>query len=207
MCAIFSPSALACFCGQGAKTVIYCGRKFYESKTRDGCWFCMNKPEKSSRDTCSAKARAKTPCFKQGFTLVEFMFASSLVLLLFLFLLEALFFARRSAERIKWQLAADAFAYDVAIDFFNHKTEWFEDNASTAVAEWLQVPEERTTVWLKGSPALYFYSIIPVGMPATHWQIVTDVQWPLPGGGFARLPAPYILERHRANRNLFRNTP
>lgn len=59
-----------------------------------------------------------------GFSLVEFMFASSLALLLFLVMLEALFFFRRNAALVKGRLAADAIAYDMALELFNRKTEW-----------------------------------------------------------------------------------
>lgn len=142
-----------------------------------------------------------------GFTLIEVVFASAIMLLLFLVMLETLFFCSRSAANLKWRLAADALAYDVAWDIFNRKTTWFEANATLPQAEWRQVPAERTSAWLNGQPAYYCQSIIPVGTPATHWQIITDVQWPLPNGQAARLPHRCVIERHRVDRNLFRNTP
>lgn len=144
---------------------------------------------------------------KDGFTLVEVIFASTLTMLLFLVLLETLSVCRRIAADIKWRLAADALAYDVAWDVFNRKTSWFEANATQAQAAWLAVPTNRTSVWVNGQKAYYYQAVIPVGTPATHWQIIADVQWPLPDGGAARLSQPYVVERHRADRNLFRNTP
>ncbi len=144
---------------------------------------------------------------RSGFTLVEVMFASTLALLLFLVLLETLSVCRRIASDIKWRLAADALAYDVAWDVFNRKTSWFEANVTQAQAAWWAVPTNRTSVWISGQKAYYYQAIVPVGTPATHWQIIADVQWPLPDGGVARLSQPYVVERHRADRNLFRNTP
>ncbi|MDD4102123.1 MAG: hypothetical protein PHU80_05760 [Kiritimatiellae bacterium] len=150
-----------------------------------------------------------------GFTLVEFVFASSLALLLFMVMLEALFFCRRNAALVKGRLAADAFAYDLALDLFNRKTEWFEQNASTNIAEWFSLPPERTSAWsYSDRSASAFYWIAPSGgTPPSQWTIVTDVQWPLAGGGWARLnptngAAPiYQMERRSIDRNLFRNTP
>lgn len=140
--------------------------------------------------------------------MTEVVFASSISLLLFLVLLDTLSFCRRSAANLKWRLAADAFAYDQAWEFFNKKTSWFESEAMFASSEWKPVPEERTTAWLSGQPepARYNLSITPIGSPVTHWQISTSVQWPLPEGGWGEMTEPYIIERHRVDRNLFRNS-
>jgi len=154
------------------------------------------------------RSRLRLPAGRRsGFTLFEVAFASSISLLLFLVLFESLIFCRRSAANLKWRLAADALAYDVAWETFNKKTSWFEGNCGVDVSEWHAVPEDRTSVWLPGRQASYCLSILPVGTPITHWQIVTDVVWPLPNGRWGQLPAPYVVERHRAERNLFRNAP
>jgi len=149
-----------------------------------------------------------------GFSLVEFMFASSLALLLFLVMLEALFFFRRNAALVKGRLAADAIAYDMALELFNRKTEWFEQNAPTNIAEWFALSPERTSAWSNSYlNASAFYWVAPSGgTPPTQWTIVTDVQWPLPDGRWARLnptngPPIYQMVRRSVDRNLFRNTP
>lgn len=167
----------------------------------------MNPCDRRAGSLPATDAQHPPSCLCGGFTLTEFLFASTLALLLFLIMLEALFFCRRSAANIKWRLAADALAYDIALERFNLKTDWFESNATTAQADWKPVPAERTSVWLNGQPAYYYCAIIPVGTPAAYWQILVDVQWPLLDGRTARLPQPYLMERHRADRNLFRNTP
>jgi len=150
---------------------------------------------------------ASFPGERGGFTLFEVVFASAISLLLFLVLFEALLFCRRGAANLKWRLAADALAYDVAWETFNRKTSWFEDNYAVDHTEWRTVAEDRTSAWLAGQHATYCLSVLPVGTPVTHWQIITDVVWPLPDGGWGRLPTPYVIERHRVERNLFRNTP
>jgi len=143
---------------------------------------------------------------RSGFTLIEVIFASTMALFLFLVMLEALFFCRRSAANLKWQLAADALAYDAAMEIFNRQTTWFEANVTGATAAWSKVPEERTSVWIEGREAFLFKGIYPDASPATSWRIVTDVRWPLPDGKSRTLSKPCVVERHRANRNLFRNT-
>lgn len=141
---------------------------------------------------------------RQGFTLVEVMFASVIALLLTLVLFETFSVCQRIAADIKWRLAADALAYDLAWETFNRQTSCFVDSIGEDVAEWAEVPEERTSVWYKGGAAYYMRSITPVGEPITHWVIRTNVQWPVPGGGSVRLPNDYVIERYRADRNVFR---
>lgn len=140
-----------------------------------------------------------------GFTLVEVMFASSIALTLILVLFETLSLCRNMAADIKWRLAADALAYDLAWETFNKQTVWFEKKIVTATAEWKQVPVERTSVWLPGGEAFYFRSITPDGVPPTRWIIKTNIQWPLPGNTAARLPQDYEVIRYRCDRNLFRS--
>ncbi len=154
-----------------------------------------------------AEKQSASPDGRSGFTLTETVFASSLALFLFLVMLEALFFCRRSAANLKWQLAADALAYDTAMDVFNRKTSWFEANATTAISTWSLIPAERTSVWFADDKAYYYVGIFPDASPANSWKIVTDVAWPLPNGGSQRLRSPCIIERRRVDRNLFRNTP
>ena len=142
---------------------------------------------------------------RQGFTLVEVMFASMIALLLTLVLFETFSVCQRIAADIKWRLAADALAYDLAWETFNRQTSWFVDSIKEDAAEWAEVPAERTSVWYKGGgEAYYMRSITPVGEPITHWVIRTNVQWPVPGGGSVRLPDDYVIERYHADRNVFR---
>lgn len=143
---------------------------------------------------------------RRGFTLVEVLFASTISLLLLVSLLETLSACRRMAANVKWHLAADALAYDTAWGYFNEQTAWFDAQFPEAQAKWETVPAERSSAWSEKRPASLFWSITPIGVPTTHWIIRTNVQWPLPNGGFARLPNDYVIERYRADRNLFRAT-
>ncbi len=85
-----------------------------------------------------------------GFTLVEVVFASAIALLLFLSLFETLSVCQRMAANIKWRLAADALAYDLAWDTFNKQVAWFDTNVTSNRAGWYPVPAERTSVWYVG---------------------------------------------------------
>jgi type II secretory pathway pseudopilin PulG len=143
---------------------------------------------------------------KSGFTLVEVMFASAIALFLFLTMLETLSVCRRIAADVKWRLAADAIAYDAAWAMFNQQTAWFDTQFPLAKAQWESVPAEQTSVWYGGGTASLFWSVTPVGVPTTKWIITANVQWPVAGNKFAKLPKDYVIERHRADRNLFRAT-
>ena len=143
---------------------------------------------------------------RKGFTLVEVLFASTISLMLLVSLLETLSACRRMAANVKGHLAADALAYDTAWAYFNEQTTWFDAQFPEARAKWEPVPAERSSAWSENRPASLFWSVTPVGVPTTHWIIRTNVQWPLPNGGFARLPNDYVIERCRADRNLFRAT-
>ena len=139
-----------------------------------------------------------------GFTLIEVMFASVISLILLMSLLETLSTCRRMAANVKWRLAADALAYDTAWTYFNEQTSWFDERFPEAQAKWETVSVDRTSVWFDQKLASLYWSVTPVGVPTTKWIIRTNVQWPLPGGGFSKLPDDYVIERHRADRNLFR---
>jgi prepilin-type N-terminal cleavage/methylation domain-containing protein len=139
-----------------------------------------------------------------GFTLIEVMLASAISLLLLMSLLETLSACRRMAANVKWRLAADALAYDTAWAYFNEQTTWFDEHFPEAQAKWETVPAARTSVWLDQQRASLYWSVTPVGVPTTKWVIRTNVQWPLPNGGFSKLPNDYVIERYRADRNLFR---
>jgi hypothetical protein len=141
-----------------------------------------------------------------GFTLFEVVFASTLAMLLFLTMLEVLFACQRIASNVKWRLAADAIAFDTAWDMFNQQTTWFDTQFTAAKAKWEPVPAEATSVWYGGGSASLYWSVTPVGVPITKWVITTNVQWPTPGGTFAKLPKDYVIERYRVERNLFRVT-
>lgn len=141
---------------------------------------------------------------KSGFTLVEVMFASAISLLLVLTLLESLSVCRRMASNVKWRMAADSIAYDTAWALFNGQTAWFDTNFNQAKARWEAVPAATSSVWYGGQSASVYWSVTPVGVPTTKWVIAANVQWPLAGGKFAKLPKDYVIERHRADRKLFR---
>jgi len=153
---------------------------------------------------CSLKDRQVRRLNQRGFTLIEVLFASSISLLLLLSLLETMSASRRMAANVKWRLAADALAFDTAWAYFNEQTAWFDANFPEAKATWETVPAERSSVWFENRPASLFWSVTPLGVPTTNWIIRTNVQWPLPSGGFARLPKDYVIERSRIDRNLFR---
>lgn len=160
-------------------------------------WAWRDQRIKDSRLKCGRRG---------GFTLIEVLFASAISLLLLLSLLETLSVCRRMAANVKWRLAADALAYDTAWEYFNEQTSWFDAQFPEAKAKWETVPTERTSVWFDNKPASLYWSVTPVGVPTTKWVIRTNVQWPLPGGGFGILPNDYLIERYRADRNLFRAT-
>lgn len=147
--------------------------------------------------------RRRTEQDRQGFTLVEVMFASSIALLLFLSLFETLSVCQRMAADLKWRLTADALAYDKAWEVFNYKTEWFNGYTSASSA-WYVVSSDQTSVWYAGGKAYYNLSITPVGSPISNWVIRTTVKWPLPSGSYAALPQDYRVVRMRNERNLFR---
>lgn len=147
-----------------------------------------------------------------GFTLVELVFTASIGLLLTMTLFEALLFSRRSAAHMRHHLAADAYAFDVAWDVFNRRTAWFDNNANNPTsfpAAWSPVPADRTSAFGGASTnqLFVFLSIRPNGIPVTSWQIMTDMRWRQPNNVWRQLPQPYVIERHRADRNLFRTGP
>ena len=142
----------------------------------------------------------KTNC---GFTLVEVMVASALVLLLFTTLFKTISFCNKSSSNIKWRLAADAIAFDEAWLIFNRQTEWFDTTITAAQAEWVRLDADRTSVWYGDKGAYLFRSITPHGIPASNWVIRTSLQWPVAHGGFEQLPSDYEIVRHRCDRRVF----
>ncbi len=147
---------------------------------------------------------------RSGFSLVELVFTSSIGLLLILVLFESLLFCRRSAANMRCRLAADTFAFDVAWDVFNRQTQWFDNNASNPSnfpVMWTWLPATRAAAFtgVSTNDVQCFLSIRPNGTPVTSWEITTDVRWRHPNSAWIRLPQPYRLERHRADRNYFRN--
>ena len=165
----------------------------------------MNNAPGTAKAVCGN--RSATFDSRSGFTLTEVMFASTLALFLFLVLLEALTFCRRSAANLKWRLAADAFAYDVVWDTFNHQTKWLESNdIYHKTPSWQKVPKEKTSVWLRGDDVYYRLIINPDSIPTTYWDISVDVAWPTLNGGSQSLPQPCTVRRYGVSRNTFRNT-
>ncbi len=148
-----------------------------------------------------------------GFSLVELVFTSSIGLMLILVLFESLLFCRRTAADMRCRLAADTLAFDVAWDVFNRQTQWFDTNASDPAdfpIRWGWVPATRATAFagVSTNDIQCFLSVRPNGTPITSWEIMTDVRWRQPNGGWVQLPQPYRLERHRVTRNDFRyNAP
>ncbi len=152
--------------------------------------------------------RRATSDSRGGFTLTEVIFASTLALFLFLVMLEALIFCRRSAANLKWRMAADAFAYDKVWEVFNHQTDWLESNdIYHKTPSWQKIPKEKTSVWLREDDVYYRLIINPDDTPPTYWVISVNVAWPTPNGGSTSLPQPCTVRRYCVNRNTFRNTP
>lgn len=141
----------------------------------------------------------------EGFTLLEVVLASAILFLAFLMLFDGLLFCRRMAARLKWRLAADAIAQDIAWSVFSRKTEWFQNDAAAVAPGWHVVPAEMSSAWNGSEEVFYFLAIVPSNSPPTSWSIETDVQWLTFGGGTARLAVPCRLERHPTERNLFRS--
>lgn len=139
----------------------------------------------------------------RGFTVIEFVIASSIVMLLFLACIETLLFYRRVAADIRWRIAANNVAYDTAWEVFNRPTTWFE-TVNVATGRWTVVTTNQTSAFRSGQ-AMSLISVTPVGMPVTHWVIQSDVVWDrLPMGGEGRLAQPLTIERQRVIRNVFR---
>lgn len=140
---------------------------------------------------------------RRGFTVIEFMIASSIVMLLFLAGIEALLFYRRVAADIRWRIAANTIAYDTAWEVFNRPTTWFE-TINVATGRWTVVTTNQTSAFGAGQ-AMSWFSVTPVGIPVTHWIIQSDVVWNrLTMGGEGRLAQPLVIERQRVIRNVFR---
>jgi len=139
----------------------------------------------------------------RGFTVIEFVIASSIVMLLFLACIETLLFYRRVAADIRWRIAANNVAYDTAWEVFNRPTTWFE-TVNVATGRWVVVTTNQTSAFQSGQ-AMSFFSVTPVGTPITHWVIQSDVMWNrLTMGGQGRLAQPLTVERQRVIRNVFR---
>ena len=144
-----------------------------------------------------------------GFTLLEVLFASTVMLVLFLALFETLLFCRRSAADLRCRIAADALAYDVAWEVFNRKTTWFDRQVTADRSAWYPVPPDFSSSFPTGTAQTAVYNLTILRQPegggaVTHWRIITDVRWPRPSGGWGRLAQPYAVDRYRAERNLFR---
>ena len=139
-----------------------------------------------------------------GFTLVETMVASGMLLFLVLAIYESVLFCNRVAYDVKSRLAAEAIAFDTAWELYNKQLRWLRQRAPVAMAGWEAVDPEQYDVWGDREAAV-FWAVLPQGLPATNWVFRTNVQWPnAAGGGTSMLPQDFVIERGRTERNLFR---
>lgn len=84
---------------------------------------------------------------------------------------------------IKYRLAADAVAFDLAWDVYNRPLSWFETNTVALSNNWKLDVSRMTTVWSTGrSFVLYTVTPSPLTGVASNWVITTNVKWPPPLG-------------------------
>ena len=160
----------------------------------------ISKTEREER-TCNASR-------KRGFTLVEVMFASAISLLLFLTMLESLTVFQRMASSAKWQLAADAIAFDTVWEKFNLYTtpQAFSDAFPKATNKWENILAAESGVWYGNLTAQKYWEVTPIGVPASNWVIRATVRWPLPGVNKWATNSYYTIERYWISRKLFLGT-
>lgn len=151
--------------------------------------------------TCARGAKGRG---RAGFTLVEVMVASGLLLVLVLTLYESVLFCNRVAYDVKSRLAAEAIAFDTGWELYNKQLLWLKLRAPVAMAGWEPVDPEQYDVWGDRDAAV-FWAILPQGLPPTNWVFRTNVQWMnASGGGASMLPHDFVIERSRTERNVFR---
>ena len=161
------------------------------------------------RDKGEAAKKERGTSRRGGFTLTEVMFASTISLLLFLTMLETLSVCQRMSSNVKWQLAADAIAYDTVWNKFNEFTTPLEFSNMYPVYtnRWENVPaSESSNVWYGGGLAQKNWVITPGALPTSNWVIRACVRWPLPGVNKWATNSYYTIERYWINRKLFKDT-
>lgn len=154
---------------------------------------------------------------EKGFTLLEVVIASSIMALIFLSLIEALFLVRRVTQGIRCKLAAEEIAYDTVNDLFNRPTTWFEANVKEPWYHWYSSASgDKTFFSMKNSVfdglrVRQWVQIIPNGSPIVYWEIESFVYWtdPLTGIEHQELgnsnPVTYAhVRRYNVIRNAWR---
>lgn len=136
-----------------------------------------------------------------GFTLTEVVFASAILVLLFLVLFQTLLVCQRMGANIKYRLAADAVAFDLAWDIYNRPLSWFQTNTVTISNNWNLDASGMSTVWSRGK-AFVLYTVTPAPLTGatSNWVISTSVKWTPPWGGENALPQGYTITRTRNTR-------
>ena len=158
-----------------------------------------------------ARAQCATGRGRAGFSLVEVMVASGILLFLVLTIYESVLFCNRVAYDVKSRLAAEAIAFDTAWELYNLPLPWLKKYARAPlppdVSGWKFVDPEDYDVWgARSGEVLVRWMILPQGSPPTNWVICTNVQWPNgTGGGHSMLPKDFRLERSKTDRNRFRD--
>ena len=139
-----------------------------------------------------------------GFTLVETMVASGMLLFLVLAIYESVLFCNRVAYDVKSRLAAEAIAFDTVWELYNKQLGWLRLRAQVAMSGWEIVDPEDYDVW-GAREAAVFWAVQPEGLPPTNWVFRANVMWPnATGGGTSMLPRDFVVERSKSERNLFR---
>lgn len=139
-----------------------------------------------------------------GFTLVETMVASGMLLFLVLAIYESVLFCNRVAYDVKSRLAAEAIAFDTVWELYNKQLGWLRQRAQVAMSGWEIVDPEDYDVWGARETAV-FWAVQPEGLPPTNWVFRANVMWPnATGGGTSMLPRDFVVERSKSDRNLFR---
>ena len=81
-----------------------------------------------------ARARCAKGRGQAGFSLVEVMVASGILLVVVLTIYESVLFCNRVAYDVKSRLAAEAIAFDTAWELYNKQLRWLRQRAPVAVA-------------------------------------------------------------------------
>ena len=157
-----------------------------------------------------ARAQCAKGRGRAGFTLVEVMVASGLLLFLVLTIYESVLFCNRVAFDVKSRLAAEAIAFDTAWELYNLPLPWLKTYAWRPLppdpSGWKFINPEDYDVWgARSDEVLVRWMILPQGIPPTNWVIHTNVQWPnATGGGHSMLPKDFQIDRAKTDRNTFR---
>ena len=160
------------------------------------------------------RTEARAQCAKgrgrAGFTLVEVMVASGILLVVVLTIYESVLFCNRVAYDVKSRLAAEAIAFDTAWELYNLPLSWLKKHAVNPLPSdpsgWRFVNPEDYDAWGGLSDeVLVRWMILPQGSPPTNWVICTNVQWPnATRGGHSMLARDFQIDRAKTDRNAFR---